>query len=140
VCDPAPDAGREHGVRPAERLTVGRFADFVDHGSPFPLPPGPEGYAQILGFVDGVLRIRYDPLETIETDDRIVIRALAHGIGATAFHRPAADGKPYSMQTIHVYRTEGDRLAEHWGVRDEVGALIQLGVVPAPTMAENVDP
>jgi hypothetical protein len=43
------------------------------------------------------------------------------------------------MQTIHVYRTEGDRLAEHWGVRDEVGALIQLWVVPPPTMAENVD-
>ena len=113
--------------------------DFVDHGSPFPLPPGPEGYAQILGFVHGVLRIRYDLLDTIETDDRIVIRALAHGIGATAFHGPAAEGKPYSMQTIHVYRTEGDRLAEHWGVRDELGALIQMGVVPAPTMPENVD-
>lgn len=28
--------------------------DFVDHGSPFPLP-GPGGYAQILGFVHGVL-------------------------------------------------------------------------------------
>jgi ketosteroid isomerase-like protein len=113
--------------------------DFVDHGSPFPLPPGPEGYAQILGFVHDVLRIRYDLLETIETDDRLVIRALAHGIGATAFHGPTAEGKPYTMQTIHVYRTEGDRLAEHWGVRDELGALIQMGVVPAPTMPANVD-
>lgn len=109
-------------------------ADFVDHGSPFPLPPGPQGYAQILGFVHDVLRIRYDLLETIETGDRIVIRALAHGIGATAFHGPDAEGKPYTMQTIHVYRTAGDRLAEHWGVRDELGALIQMGVVPAPTM------
>jgi hypothetical protein len=44
------------------------------------------------------------------------------------------------MRTIHLYRSERERLAEHWGVRDEVGALIQLGVVPAPTMAENVDP
>jgi ketosteroid isomerase-like protein len=113
--------------------------DFVDHGSPFPLPPGPEGYAQILGFVHDVLRIRYDLLETIETDDRIVIRALAHGVGATAFHGPTAEGKPYTMQTIHVYRTEGDRLAEHWGVRDELGALIQMGVVAAPTMPANVD-
>lgn len=43
--------------------------DFVDHGSPFPLPPGPEG----------------------------------------------------------------DRLAEHWGVRDEMGALVRMGVLPAPT-------
>ncbi len=114
-------------------------SDFVDHGSPFPLPPGPEGYAQILGFVHGVLRIRYELLDTIETDDRIVIRALAHGIGATEFHGPEAEGRPYTMQTIHVYRTEGDRLAEHWGVRDELGSLIQMGVMPAPTMPASVD-
>jgi len=29
--------------------------DFVDHGSPFPLPPGPDGYTQILTFVTRVL-------------------------------------------------------------------------------------
>jgi hypothetical protein len=34
--------------------------------------------------------------------------------------------------TLHVFRTEGDRLAEHWGVRDELGVLVQLGLVPAP--------
>ncbi len=32
------------------------------------------------------------------------------------------------MAALHVYRTEGDRLAEHWGVRDELGAMVQLGV------------
>lgn len=107
-------------------------ADFVDHGSPFPLPPGPDGYAQILGFVHDVLRIRYEILDTIETTDRIVVRAQASGVGAAAFHGPQAEGRPYTMQTIHIYRTEGDRLAEHWGVRDEVGAMIQMGVLPAP--------
>lgn len=107
--------------------------DFVDHGSPFPLPPGPDGYAQILGFVHGVLRIRYTILDTIETEDRIVLRAQATGVGAAGFHGPDAEGKPYVMQTIHIYRTEGNRLAEHWGVRDEVGAMTQMGVLPAPT-------
>jgi ketosteroid isomerase-like protein len=106
--------------------------DFVDHGSPFPLPPGPGGYAQILGFVHGVLRIRYEILDTIDTPDRVVLRARASGVGAAGFHGPDADGKPYTMQTIHIYRTHGDRLAEHWGVRDELGAMIQMGVVPAP--------
>ena len=27
---------------------------------------------------------------------------------------------------------EGELLAEHWGVRDELGVLVQLGVLPAP--------
>lgn len=43
--------------------------DFVDHGSPFPIPPGPEGYAQILGFVTSVLKIRYELEDLIPRAD-----------------------------------------------------------------------
>lgn len=42
------------------------------------------------------------------------------------------------MNTLHVYRTEGDKLAEHWGVRDEVGVLMQLGVLPPPQLPNDV--
>ena len=107
-------------------------ADFVDHGSPFPIPPGPEGYAKILGFVTEVLQIRYTLQDLVQTEDRIVLRATASGVGTAQFHGPDAEGRPYSMQTIHIYRTEGDRLAEHWGVRDELGAMRSLGMLPGP--------
>ena len=107
-------------------------ADFVDHGSPFPLPPGPEGYRQILGFVHHQLKVRYELEDVVETEDRIVLRARARGVGLAGFHGPEAAGRPYVMQTMHIYRTEGDRLAEHWGVRDELGAMRQMGVVPPP--------
>jgi len=106
--------------------------DFVDHGSPFPIPPGPAGYVRILTWVTQVLRVRYELAETITTPDRIVLRALAHGTGVAEVHGPAAVGRSYTMPTIHVYRTEGALLAEHWGVRDEVGAMVQMGVIPAP--------
>ena len=106
--------------------------DFVDHGSPIPIPPGPDGYATILGFVTQVLKIHYHLEDIFETDERIVIRATASGVGAAEFHGPAAIGRPYEMTTIHIYRTEGDRLAEHWGVRDELGAMRRMGVLPAP--------
>ena len=108
--------------------------DFVDHASPVPLPSGPSGYAQILGFVSHALDIRYEPQEIFSTPDRIVVRAVAHGRGVAAVHGEAVAGKPYDMNTIHIYRTEGNRLAEHWGVRDELGVLVQLGVVPAPQL------
>lgn len=107
-------------------------ADFIDHGSPFPLPPGPDGYRHVLVWVHQVLKISYTMDDLIQTDDRIVIRATAHGVGEANFHGPAAAGRPYTMSTLHIYRTEGDRLAEHWGVRDEVGAMVQLGKIPAP--------
>jgi len=105
---------------------------FVDHGSPFPLPPGPDGYVRILTWVTRVLRLRYEIADTITTDDRIVLRAVAHGSGVAEIHGPGAVGHDYAMSTIHVYRTEGALLAEHWGVRDEVGAMVQMGVLPIP--------
>ena len=101
--------------------------DFVDHGSPLPIPPGPGGYAQILGYVTGVLNIRYELCDEFATSDRIVMRAVAHGRAVAQIHGPQFAGVPYTMPTIHIYRTEGTRLAEHWGVRDELGVLRQIG-------------
>lgn len=109
--------------------------DFVDHGSPFPLPPGPAGYRQILTFVTDVLRIRYDVEDVFSTENRVVLRAVAHGVGVDAVHGPGAEGGNYSMTTAHIYRTEDGLLAEHWGVRDEYGARIQLGTITAPDPA-----
>lgn len=109
--------------------------DFIDHGSPVPLPPGPEGYTQILGFVSTVLDIDYEVKDVFWTEDRIVARAVAHGRAVAAVHGEAVAGRPYTMDTLHVYRTEGDRLAEHWGVRDEFGVWVQLGLIPAPELA-----
>jgi predicted ester cyclase len=111
--------------------------DFVDHGSPFPIPPGPEGYRQILTFVTQVLSIRYEVLDEFATSDRIVVRARAHGTAVPPVHGEAFAGRPYVMDTLHVYRTEGDRLAEHWGVRDELGVLQQIGALPKPAMPER---
>lgn len=114
-------------------------ADFVDHGSPVPVPPGPAGYKQILGFVSRVLDVRYDIRDVFATDDRVVVRAVGHGYGVAAVHGEAAAGRPYAMDTLHAYRTEADRVAEHWGVRDEFGALVQLGVLQAPQVPLDVE-
>ena len=62
---------------------------------------------RILGFVTHVLDISYDPQEIFSTPDRIVVRAVAHGRGVAAVHGEAVAGKPYDMNTIHVYRTRG---------------------------------
>jgi predicted ester cyclase len=118
--------------RDVERVRDLVTNDFVDHGSPFPLPPGPDGYVAILRFVTEVLQIRYEVADTLLAGDRIAIRGIAHGVASARVHGPDAAGQPYTMETIHIYRAEGDRLAEHWGVRDELGVLFQLGVLAPP--------
>lgn len=110
--------------------------DFIDHGSPFPLPPGPKGYLQILTFVTRVLDFEYEIVDMFCTPERIVVRSIAHGRAVAPAHGAQFAGRPYSMTTIHIFRTEGDRLAEHWGVRDELNLLVQIGAMPAPTTPE----
>ncbi len=113
--------------------------DFVDHGSPFPLPPGPDGYRQVLTFVHDVLHIRYTIEDVFDTADRIAIRAIARGIGVDTVHGAGATGGRYAMDTVHIYRTIDGRLAEHWGVRDELGARIQLGTIADPAAGAAAD-
>jgi predicted ester cyclase len=38
-------------------------------------------------------------------------------------------GKSFTVDHSRIYRLEGDRIAEHWGVRDNLGMLRQLGHV-----------
>ena len=109
-------------------------ADFVDHGAPPGLPSGPGGYIAVLRFLIDVMRIRYEVHDVVSAGDLVAIRATAHGVHATDHLGVPATGKPYVMHTMHLYRAEGDRLAEHWGVRDEHSVLVQVGVLPAPVL------
>ncbi len=121
-------------TRQFERVRDLVTADFVDHGAPPGLPPGPDGYIGVLRFLTDVLQIRYELHDVVSSGDRVAIRATAHGVHNTDHLGVPATGKPYAMHTMHLYRAEGDRLAEHWGVRDELSVLVQVGAVPAPTL------
>ena len=112
--------------------------DFVDHGAPPGLPPGPEGYIGVLRFLTEVLQIRYEVHDVVAAGDRVAIRATAHGVHHTDHLGVPATGKPYAMPTMHLYRAEGARLAEHWGVRDELSVLVQVGAMPAPVLPESL--
>ena len=121
--------------RDLERIPELVTDDFVDHGAPPGLvPPGPKGYMAVLGFVTNVLGIRYEVHDVVASGDLIAVRATGHGIHASDHLGFPATGKPYAMESMHLYRTEGDRLSEHWGVRDELGALYQVGALTPPPL------
>lgn len=106
--------------------------DFVDHGSPVPVPPGPDGYIAILTFVTEVLNVRTVVDEVIASGDTVAIRATAHGIHKVAPAGLEATGRPYAMKTAHFYRSRDGRLSEHWGIRDELDVLFQVGALTPP--------
>jgi predicted ester cyclase len=106
--------------------------DFVDHGAPPWAPKGRAGYLQIMGFLTGVLRLRFELHDLVASGDQVAVRATAHGVHNSGHLGFAATGKPYAMMTMHLYRSAGGVLVEHWGVRDELSALWQVGALPVP--------
>jgi predicted ester cyclase len=106
--------------------------DFVDHGAPPWAPQGRAGYLQIMGFLKNVMQIRYEIHEVIADGDFVAARATVHGVHNSGHLGFAPTGKPYAMPTMHMYRASGGLLAEHWGVRDELSVLWQVGALPAP--------
>ena len=106
--------------------------DFVDHGSPIPLPPGPDGYIGILTFVTTVLQVRYEVDDVVSDGDMVAIRATAHGVNAVSPQGIAPTRRPFAMKTAHFFRARDGRLCEHWGVRDELDVLYQVGALTPP--------
>ena len=109
--------------------------DFVDHGAPPGLvPPGPDGYIAVLSFVTGVLDMRYEIDDVVAAGDLAAVRATGHGVHRSDHLGFLATGRTYTMASMHLFRGEGGRLAEHWGVRDELSALYQVGALAPPPL------
>jgi predicted ester cyclase len=108
--------------------------DFIDHGSPVALPPGPDGYISILTFVTTVLQVRYEVDDIICDGDTVAMRATAHGVNAVSPQGVAVTGRPFAMKTAHFFRCRDGRLCEHWGIRDELDVLYQVGALTPPAI------
>jgi predicted ester cyclase len=86
----------------------------------------------LLGFLVARLELRYEVHDVIAADDRVAVRATGFGVHNADYLGFPATGKPFVMPTMHIYRAEGELLAEHWGVRNEVAVLHQIGALPVP--------
>jgi len=120
--------------RQLERIRDLVTDDFVDHVSPVPLPPGPDGYIAILTFVTTVLQVRYEVHHVVSAGDTIAIRATAHGVNAVSPRGVDVTGRPFAMKTAHFFRIRDGRLCEHWGIRDELDVLYQVGALAPPAI------
>lgn len=69
----------------------------------------------------------------VAEEDLVVARVLSKGtnLGKLNGVMPPT-GRSFSARQTHWFRVEGDRLAEHWATRDDLPAMIQLGVIRPP--------
>jgi predicted ester cyclase len=126
---------------PLEVLNNGNFGlldeivatDYVEHVAQPGVPPTREGFKQFaISLKTAFPDLHYVIEDSIESGDRIVQRVTASGTMKGDFMGMPATGKRASWTEIHIGRVANGRLTEHWGLVDQLGMLVQLGVVTAP--------
>jgi predicted ester cyclase len=62
--------------------------------------------------------------------DTVAARVLSEGTNLGALNGVVpSTGKSFSARQSHWFRVENGKLVEHWATRDDLSAMLQLGVV-----------
>jgi predicted ester cyclase len=65
--------------------------------------------------------------------DTVAVRVLSEGTNLGPLNGVVPPtGKRFAARQSHWFRVDGGRLAEHWATREDLVAMLQLGVVQPP--------
>jgi predicted ester cyclase len=110
-------------------------ADCIEHQRG--LPPGRDGARQTVETLhrwmsDFDIRV----LEISASGDLVWSLNRARGTNTGSVMGNPPTGKTCEIDVIDVVRFRDGRIVEHWGIADQLGMLIQLGLVPARQPAQ----
>ena len=63
--------------------------------------------------------------------DVVWARNRARGVNTGSVMGNPPSGRPVEIDVIDVVRFEDGRVVEHWGIADQLGMMLQLGLMPA---------
>jgi steroid delta-isomerase-like uncharacterized protein len=132
--------GKQTALRLYELLSAGQVEpiaelvteDYVEHD---PLPgqgTGRQGVLDRFSTIVGALAPTFTVEDVISEGDKVVVRWTNAGTHVGEFAGIPPTGGTFHIDGIDIYRVEGDRLAEHWHVVDQLAMLGQLGLLPQP--------
>ena len=121
--------------------------EFVEHGvAPFAQSApgkvnGPQAMRGTAAWLLGQFPDLHFTIEAIMAEgDLVATRLLQEGTNLGPLGPVPPTGKRFSSRGSHWFRVEEGKLAEHWATRDDLTAMLQLGLVESPTkqmMAAN---
>ncbi|MFI9450257.1 ester cyclase [Amycolatopsis sp. NPDC052450] len=104
-------------------------ADFIDHESAPDEPIGPEGFISVVKDVHKAFPdATWQPEDLFATHDRYAVRVKFEGTQLGEFLGYPPTGKRVSVTQLHYYRVVNGKAVEHWGGRDVIKMLRQLGL------------
>ena len=107
--------------------------EFINHEAPPGKDRGPEsmrGLATMLrtAFPD----LRFEIEELVAEGDTVAGRLTMSGTHEGPLMSTPPTGRSVRQEHMHFVRFEGGKAVEHWGVRDDLGMVRQLGLMPDP--------
>jgi steroid delta-isomerase-like uncharacterized protein len=107
--------------------------NFVDHTPPPKVPDNKAGLKQTVRmFRSAFPDIRLTIEDMIEEGNKVAVRLVTHGTHKGELMGIAPTGRTISVNEEHFMRFADGKIAEHWGVEDNLAMMQQLGVVHAP--------
>jgi predicted ester cyclase len=105
--------------------------EYADHEPGHPdHPPGPDSVREtVRSLHEAFGDLRFEVQDEIAEGDKVVQRATMSGrhTGALAGHE--ATGREFAVRHVYIWRIADGRIVEHWGSRDDLVLLRQLGLL-----------
>ena len=106
-------------------------ANFVEHEALPGLSNDASAVKEFFGMMFNAFPdLRIEIIDLLADGDKAVARCTMSGTHKGTFMDIPATGKHFEIAVIDIIRFEGDKVAEHWGITDQMAMMEQLGVVP----------
>lgn len=106
--------------------------DFVDHEPAHTeSPTGPESVKQTVRSLQSAFsELHFEVEDEIAEGDKVVqlVTMSRRQTGPLMDSEPT--GKAFAVRHIYIWRIADEKIIEHWGSRDDLGLLGQLGLLP----------
>ncbi|MFF3174473.1 ester cyclase [Streptomyces sp. NPDC057900] len=125
----------------SEEAALKYVADsFVDHEAQPGVPGGPYGYLGTARWVHSAFEgAKWEELDSFTEGDRAVLRLRFTGKHTGDFLGFEPSGADVDVEQTHIYRIEDGKVVEHWGFRQDLLLLTQIGAItlkpPTPAAA-----
>ena len=106
-------------------------AGYLDHEPAHPdRSDGPEGVKQTVRSLHETFgELRFDVEDEIAEGDKVVQRVTMSGRHSGPLMGRQPTGTRFAVRHVYIWRIADGKLAEHWGSRDDIGLLTQLGLL-----------
>ena len=105
--------------------------DFVDNDAMPGMAPGRQGMIDMMGmFVGAFPDLNVVVEHWVAEGDLVVGVMITKGTQNGEFMGMPASGKKFSVREMHMVRVANGKMAEHWGLSNEMSMMQQLGLMP----------